>query len=57
MNELYTLMQCAFGMMSKQAFGTHSLFFNDDAVYELSKKLEDSSCTNLISNKILWING
>jgi hypothetical protein len=35
MNELFTLMQCVFGMMSKKAFGTYSLFYNDDAVYEL----------------------
>jgi len=36
MNELYTLMQCVFGHLSKKAYGTGSVFFNDDAVYELT---------------------
>jgi hypothetical protein len=37
MNELYTLLQCTIGHLSKKAFGTGSIFFNDDAVYELTK--------------------
>jgi hypothetical protein len=37
MNELYTLMQCVFGHFSKKAFGTGSIFFNDDAAYELHR--------------------
>jgi hypothetical protein len=36
MNELYTLMQCAFGYLNKKLFNTDSIFFNDDAVYELN---------------------
>jgi len=35
MNELYTLMQCVFGHFSKKAFDTGSIFFNDDAAYQL----------------------
>jgi hypothetical protein len=35
MNELYTLMQCVFGHFSKKAFDKGSIFFNDDAAYEL----------------------
>ncbi|WPV08068.1 MAG: RNA-dependent RNA polymerase [Verticillium dahliae ormycovirus 1] len=38
MNELYTLMQCVFGHLSKKAFNTGSIFFNDDAAYELDPK-------------------
>jgi hypothetical protein len=35
MNELFTLMQCVFGHFSKKAFDCGSIFFNDDAAYEL----------------------
>lgn len=35
MNELFTLMQCVFGHLINKLFGTKSIFFNDDAVYEL----------------------
>jgi hypothetical protein len=38
MNELYTLMQCVFGHFSKRSFNTGSIFFNDDAAYELDRK-------------------
>lgn len=38
MNELYTLMQCVFGHLSKKAFGKMSIFFNDDAAYELDSR-------------------
>jgi hypothetical protein len=38
MNELYTLMQCVFGHLSKKAFNTGSIFFNDDAAYQLDSK-------------------
>jgi hypothetical protein len=38
MNELYTLMQCVFGHFSKKAFETGSIFFNDDAAYQLDSK-------------------
>jgi hypothetical protein len=35
MNELFTLMQCVFGYMHKKASGLGSIFFNDDAAYQL----------------------
>jgi len=38
MNELFTLMQCVFGSIVNRAYGTDSIFFNDDANYELKNK-------------------
>jgi hypothetical protein len=49
MNELYTLMQCVFGLSMKEKYGTHSIFFNDDAVYELDPRYYRSQVMHIIS--------
>jgi hypothetical protein len=49
MNELYTLMQCAFGFIAKEEFNTKSIFFNDDAVYELHPTLYRTQVIRILS--------
>jgi len=48
-NELYTLMQCAIGLMVNKVYKTGSIFFNDDAVYVMHPNKWRSQLVQILS--------